>query len=126
LSNQNHGLLGHVGRLTSGNVVKMANMANFSNGHLALANLKNGKEGTAMGHDGTPDAAGCRIRGDSRDPRLDRVAPPPEEWNLDETVALILAISESKRQLYAAALIHDCRAWKLAMARIDDPQESVS
>jgi hypothetical protein len=43
--------------------------------------------------------------------------PAAEQWSLDETVAHILALSESERGLYYAALIHDWRAWRLAMER---------
>jgi hypothetical protein len=41
--------------------------------------------------------------------------PPAEQWDIDRTAAWILAMSESERSVYYAALIHDWRAWRLAM-----------
>ncbi|MFL5762233.1 MAG: hypothetical protein ACJ789_21240 [Thermomicrobiales bacterium] len=41
--------------------------------------------------------------------------PAVDQWNLDETAARILAMSDAERAVYAAALIHDWRAWRLAM-----------
>jgi hypothetical protein len=42
--------------------------------------------------------------------------PAAEQRNIDETVARILALNDDERALYCAELVHDCRAWRKAMA----------
>jgi hypothetical protein len=46
--------------------------------------------------------------------------PPAAQWDLDETAACILALTEAERAIYYAALIHDWRAWRLAMEQFND------
>jgi hypothetical protein len=51
--------------------------------------------------------------------------PPIDMWNVDETVARILAMTDEERAKYSAALIHDWRAWRLALERFgDEPTET--
>jgi hypothetical protein len=50
--------------------------------------------------------------------------PRTEQWNLEETVAHILALTEAERAVYYAALIHDWRAWRAAMARFGQSKET--
>jgi hypothetical protein len=49
--------------------------------------------------------------------------PPSDQWNVDETAARILALSEAERAAYYAALIHDWRAWRLAMDRFGEEEK---
>jgi hypothetical protein len=49
--------------------------------------------------------------------------PAPDQRNLDEMVARILATNDAERQQYAAALMPDWRAWRLATSRLSDEEK---